>query len=462
MFRALRRWQASLAGRLVVLLLGALAAAQAVLFLALRTQQDLIVADMAHSQALAKTVTLARLLTTFPPQDAERLEAAFNSRMTCVNVANQPTPARAMTTPERQLAALVAKLLHGVAAGTPQVEIDASPGKSQPCGPDARAFAPGGAGADLKPFAAVTMIVPLDDQREITVKTAIEKPETFSRVSAVSFFLSALTVGGVAIVVARLQTRSLRALAEASERLGRGEMVAPLSTGGPPEVAAAARAFNTMQERLSEYFSDRLRLLGGIGHDLRTPLTTLRLKAEFIDDEAVRDDIVATIDEMTGITEATLAFIRAEATTEASQKVDLPDLVDDVAKEFLLADERVAVAPSPAFAFVCRPVALRRALRNLIENAVRYGGGAWVSVARDTAGVTIAVEDDGPGVPEHLIEEAFKPFVRLETSRNIETGGLGLGLCIARNLVKAHGGALTLANRPQGGAIASIRLPMSA
>jgi signal transduction histidine kinase len=448
MLRALRRWKNSLAGRLVLLLLGALAAAQAVLFLALRSQQDLIVADMAHSQALAKTVTLARLLTAYPPEEADKLEAAFNSRMTCVGVAAAPPPERAMTAAEQGLAGLIAKLLHGVKAGAPHVEIDAA--SHPPCGAEP---------SDVGSFAAVTMIVPLDDRRFLSVKTAIEKSETFSRVAAVSFLLSAVTVGAAAILVARMQTRSLRALADASEKLGRGEMVAPLPTSGPPEVAATARAFNTMQERLSEYFRDRLRLLAGIGHDLRTPLTTLRLKAEFIDDEAVRDDIIATIDEMTVITEATLAFSRAEATTEASQRIDLAKLVDEVAEGFRLADENVAVAPSPAFSFVCRPVALRRALRNLIENAVRYGGSASVCVTRDADGATITVEDKGPGLPEHLIEEAFKPFVRLETSRNTETGGLGLGLSVARSLVKAHGGTLTLENGPGGGALARVRLP---
>ena len=249
-------------------------------------------------------------------------------------------------------------------------------------------------------------------------------------------------------------------MAEASERLGRGESVPPLSTTGPSEVAAAARAFNTMQERLGAFIRDRLKLLAGVSHDLRTPLTTLRLKAEFIDDEAVREDVVTTIDEMTAICEATLAFTRAEAATEATETVDLPKLVEEIVEPFRLAGENVVFAPSQPFDFLCRPVSLKRAVRNLIENAVRYGGGARVSAFRASDAVGIRIEDDGPGLPEDQIEDAFKPFVRLEASRSMETGGIGLGLAIARSIVKAHGGSLTLANRSQGGLRAEIRLPV--
>ena len=235
-----------------------------------------------------------------------------------------------------------------------------------------------------------------------------------------------------------------------------------MATGGPAEVAAASRAFNTMQDRLSAYLGDRLRLLAGISHDLRTPLTTLRLKAEFVEDAAVRDGIVATVDELATICEATLAFSRAEASSEPTREVDLTALAGEVVEEFKIAGDEVSLMSSAVHVAPCRPVALKRALRNLVQNAVRYGGGAKVSVEASREAVTIAVDDEGPGVPDDKMEEAFKPFVRLEPSRSADTGGLGLGLAIARSILRAHGGELTLANRPEGGLRASLVLPARA
>jgi len=160
------------------------------------------------------------------------------------------------------------------------------------------------------------------------------------------------------------------------------------------------------------------------------------------------------------IAEATLAFTRAEATTEATEAIDLHNLLGEVAEAFCLAGADVVVVPFPSLTYACRPVALKRALRNLIENAVRYGGKARVSAVTHQDAVTIAVEDEGPGLPPEQIEEAFQPFVRLEPSRSTETGGIGLGLAIARSIVRAHGGSLILVNRPEGGLRAEIRLPL--
>jgi signal transduction histidine kinase len=465
----LRLWPKSLAARLAVLLVTALAFAQLALVVVFHNQQDAIAEETAHGQALNQTAVLARLLETYPASDGARLSGAFGSKFSCARVDAAPPLAHEMSTTEQGLANLLSVMLHGVKAGQPQVAIEPVQRVANPCEGDATLYgrkpengknrhaAPL---ANLRRFASVGMSVPLSDGRWLTMVTAVHAPGKWTRATFLSFLLSCVSVAGVAFFAVRRQTRSLRELANASERLGRGESVEALSTAGPSEVASAARAFNTMQERLSAFLRDRLRLLAGISHDLRTPLTTLRLKAEFIEDETVREDVIATIDEMTAICEATLAFTRAEATTEASQMVDIPKLIADVAEAFRLAGDDVVVATSPPLSHVCRPVSLKRAVRNLMENAVRYGGGARVSVNRDREAVIIAVEDDGPGVPEDMVEEAFKPFVRLEASRSMETGGMGLGLAIARSIVKAHGGVLKLINLPQGGLKAEIRLPL--
>jgi signal transduction histidine kinase len=467
---ATRLWPRSLAGRLVLLLVAALAAAQFALVFILRSQQDNIVEEMAHGQALSQTVTLARLLTTYPPDAGEALATAFGSRESCARVSAGAPADRSMTAAEHHLAGLLGIMLHGVNAGAPQVAIEPIGRHEHPCGDSERFHRAGhgdGAGKRAgKPFLvdrsrmiAVAMTVPLPGQRWLTVRTTVGAPGGWSRATLLSFLLSSLAVAVVAIISVHTQTRSLRALADASDRLGRGETVAALRIAGPSEVAAATRAFNTMQERLNLFMRDRLKLLAGISHDLRTPLTTLRLKAEFIDDEAVRQGIVATIDELIVISEATLAFTRAEATTEATEAVDLHSQVAAVAEAFRLTDADVVVAPFQPLIYACRPVALKRAFRNLIENAVRYGGNARISAVTDQGTVTIAVEDDGPGLPPDQIEDAFQPFVRLEPSRSTETGGIGLGLAIARSVVKAHGGTVTLINRPEGGLRAEIRLP---
>lgn len=479
--RRLRLWPASLAGRLVVLLVATLAIAQLLLVLALRSQQDAVIRSIARSQALSQTVTLARLLDTYPRAEGPRLVGAFRSREVCAALSATPPAPRAMTPTESNLAELLARMLHGVRAGPPQVAVAPAAGRTPACpDTDERAEAPPWArgpaedGAVDVPArqtppenihgASVALTVPLTDQRWLTLNATVRLPHGWDRATLPSFVLSALALALVSVVAVRVQTRGLRALAAASERLGRGEPAPPLDGNGPSEVAAATRAFNTMQQRLSQFMRDRMRLLAGISHDLRTPLTTLRLKAEFVEDPAVRDDIVATIDELTAICEATLAFTRAEAASEATGPLDLAALCAELAGEFTLAGANVAAdveaAPGPPALVSGRPVALKRALRNLVENAVRYGGRARLSLSHQPGGmIALRVDDDGPGLPADQTEEAFKPFVRLEASRSGETGGIGLGLAIARSIVTAHGGELSLANRPEGGLRATILLP---
>ncbi len=470
-----RLWPGSLAGRLVILLVAALALAQLGLTLILRMQQDALLDGVIHGQALNQTVALARLLTDYPAADGDRIARAFGSRGSCASVAAAAPPGHPPGPSERDLAGLLRQMLHGIESGPPIVSVEPLGPDRHPCPTGRPGPPPGAPPLDRRPpppdgerpggprrVAAVAMTVPLADGRFATLRSAVELPGGFGRVALLSFLLSALAVAAVAVLAIRRQTRSLRTLADASERFGRGESVAHLAETGPGEVVAATRAFNTMQQRLGDFMRDRLRLLASISHDLRTPLTTLRLKAEFIEDEAVRDDIVATIDELTVICEATLAFTRAEATSEPTVALRLDELVLGCVEEFRLAGADVETVDLAAVTYPCRPVALKRALRNLIENAVRYGKEARVSVADEADSVALAVADAGPGLPEDRMDEAFQPFVRLEASRNTETGGIGLGLAIARSIVQAHGGTLTLENRREGGLVATIRLPKTA
>ena len=200
-------------------------------------------------------------------------------------------------------------------------------------------------------------------------------------------------------------------------------------------------------------------MLAAISHDLRTPLTSLRLRAEFVTDHDVQEKMLKTIDEIQTMTEAALAFVREEATAEATRTVDLSALVESLCDDLAELGHDVTFIDGAAINYRCRPDALRRAIRNLIENAVRYGECARVSVLRTAKSIDIAVEDDGPGIPDEVMEQVFAPFYRLEDSRNRETGGVGLGLSIARAIARHHGGDVVLDNRAKG-LQATISLPL--
>jgi signal transduction histidine kinase len=213
-----------------------------------------------------------------------------------------------------------------------------------------------------------------------------------------------------------------------------------------------------MQARLQRFVEDRTRMLAAIGHDLRTPLTSLRLRAEFVSDPELQEKMLNTINEIQTMTEAALAFARAEATVERTRSVDLSALVESLCDDLAELSQDVTFIDSPKINYRCRADALRRAVRNLIENAVRYGERARVSLTGSAESIDIVVEDDGPGIPEGAIEQVFAPFFRIEHSRNRETGGVGLGLSIARAIARHHGGDILLANQ-RNGMRAIISLP---
>jgi hypothetical protein len=269
---------------------------------------------------------------------------------------------------------------------------------------------------------------------------------------------------GLTLWAVRRLTRPVRDLAAAADRLGRDVNAPPLPENGPTEVATAARAFNTMAERIRRFVGDRTQMLAAIGHDLKTPITRLKLRAELMDDDEQRRKVLSDLEEMEGMIAATLAFARDDAAAEPSVPLDLAALCRTVLDE--AADTKPEMAEAIAYegpehlTVKARPMALKRALANLVGNAVAYGNAARLRLAQAAPGqLRIAIEDDGPGVPEDELEGVFQPFRRLETSRNRETGGTGLGLPIARNILRAHGGDVVLRNRDGGGLTALATLP---
>ncbi len=286
----------------------------------------------------------------------------------------------------------------------------------------------------------------------------------------VAFAMMTLAAGGLSLWAVRRLTRPVVVLARAAERLGRDVNAAPLPERGPAEVTMAAAAFNTMATRIRRFVQDRTLMLTAIGHDLRTPITRLRLRAEFVEDEVQRRRMLADLDELEAMVSATLTFGRDAAVEEAVVRLDLAELLRtilDEAVDMRLDLEGLIGMDGPEHLTVsARPLALKRALSNLVGNAINYGGGVQVRLGGPVATlagamVTILVEDRGPGIPQTDVERMFQPFQRLEASRNRETGGVGLGLPIARNILRAHGGDVTAENRTDGpGLRVRVTLPV--
>jgi signal transduction histidine kinase len=263
----------------------------------------------------------------------------------------------------------------------------------------------------------------------------------------------------ISVWAVRRASAPLSVFTSAADRLGLDMNAPPLTERGPREVRQAAHAFNDMQRRLQRFVRDRIQMLAAISHDLRTPITRLKLRAELIEDEEQQRKMLADLDEMEAMIAATLAFARDEFAQEPRAALDLAALLQTICDE--AADAGVAASydgPS-RFAFNGRPTALKRAFTNLVENAVKYGGGARVALTAVGASVTVTVDDGGPGIAEAELDRVFDPFYRIESSRSRETGGVGLGLAVVRSVVRGHGGDITLANRPEGGLGATVVLP---
>ncbi|GJL58520.1 MAG: two-component sensor histidine kinase [Nitrospirales bacterium] len=262
----------------------------------------------------------------------------------------------------------------------------------------------------------------------------------------------------VVFMVQRL-TRPLQQLTEVAERVGRGESITPIPEEGPVDIQQTIHAFNRMYERLQRFVQDRTGMLAAISHDLRSPITSLRLQVELMKDQEARGKMLDTLEDMQRMTEATLAFSRDEASTEETRSVDLSALIDSLCQDLADMEMEVQFESAKKTPYTCRPISLKRAVRNLLENAVSYGGQVEAKLRQNDTEFQIMIQDKGPGIPEQDFERVFQPFVRLEESRNKQTGGIGLGMAIARSIVRNHGGDISLTNTPGGGLMVTIHLP---
>jgi signal transduction histidine kinase len=300
----------------------------------------------------------------------------------------------------------------------------------------------------------------LQDGAWVNARMLTPKPNPWlaARLAGSTLLIYLLILGAIIWIVSRL-ARPLRALTAAAQSFeGRGE--APqVEPQGPADVRRAILAFNAMSARVSTMLDEKDRMLGAIGHDLRTPLASLRIRLESVEPADERAKMIATIEEMTAQLDDALALARSGRATEEIRDVDLGALADAVVEEFRALGQDVQFEEGDRLTAPVQPNLLRRAVRNLVDNAVKYGGSATVSVRAASGGIAIEVADSGPGIPEASIGKVQEAFVRLEQSRSRQTGGSGLGLALARGAAVAHGGRLELENRAEGGLLARIVLP---
>lgn len=269
--------------------------------------------------------------------------------------------------------------------------------------------------------------------------------------------LMLLTVLGLVLVAARSTVKPLTDLARAAHKLSKDLKSPPLTETGPSEVREAAQAFNTMQTRIRGGIEERERFLAAISHDLKTPVTRLRLRTEMLEDAELRERFRTDVDDMQDLLDGALDFLRGQSVHEAVQPIDLVALLESLVDDY--GDHASVTLQAPdVLRFAGRPKALKRALVNLIDNALKYGGRADIRLAQTTDGILVTVQDGGPGLPQEELDKVFEPFYRVESSRSRDTGGSGLGLAIVRQIARSHGGDITLSNRPEGGLRAELRL----
>ena len=444
-----RLWPGTFAGRLTLLLVLGFVLIQAaglVVFLDERREFARGLESRAPADQLAAVVAL---MDRAPPDQRRLLRRAIASRTLAVEL-HSARPSRSLEAGPDPALEPFAAALREVAPG--ELEIGLAPGW--------------GRGSDHEPRLLpspqrIVVLARLADGTwlELTAPLRLGPPWRPFRL------LAWLGVVAVAVLVvgrlaARRFARPLEALAAAADRVGVDAGAAPLAEAGPSELRRAASAFNRMQARITRLVADRTLMLAAVAHDLRSALTRLRLRVELIEEEAQRARAVADLEAMQQMLDETLAFARDEAADEGREPIDLAALLQTLVSDVSDAGGQAVYEGPDRLTALVRPVGIRRALANLIDNAVRYGGRAEVRLQADRRQIEIRIDDRGPGIPPERRDDVFRPFFRLEPSRSRTTGGSGLGLAVAQSIVRRHGGEIGLEDRRGGGLRVRVGLPL--
>ncbi|MCW1411239.1 ATP-binding protein [Rhizobium sp. 1AS11] len=440
-------------GQLILALFGVLLVVQcASTWLFLEERRSAIRAFTAKEGA-SRVINVARELEQAPAATRTTILRAAESRELRLDVDQVALARRSDAEPLAQLTREITRLL------------EPPPGRDLAivlAKPEAGGFprsAPYEGDWDEDPLMLVVSVA-LNDRRFLNARIDIgEPPLQWAWPAFISILLTACGVVAAVWFLSGHIAGPMATLAVASIRLGRGEPLEPLLPSGPTEVRQVTEAFNEMAERLTRLLNERARMLAAIGHDLRSPITAMQLRVELLEDTESRERLEACLDEIQSLVQAALALARGASTDEPRVTVNLHDLLKELVGELVEAGGKATLAAPAEVSIMARSASLKRALRNIAENAVRYGGKADIRILRCQNHVRIEIEDDGPGIREADRERVFEPFVRLEISRSRNTGGSGLGLSIARTVIESHGGSVTLEQAPAGGSRAVILWP---
>ncbi len=461
----------SLFSRMVLVLLGGLIVAQFLSVAIHAYERGQLLSQASGMQSAQRIADIVKVLETLAPAERRKMIAILSAPPLVVSLSGAPVEASAAGGNNRPRATMFAAMLRRFvgsewpmsvtatehASATPAARMGGFEGGGMHGG---RMGIEGGPHYVSQPGISFVARVRLRDGTTVTFDSR-QPAETLSWPYRLLGSLVILLVGViiVSLIAVRWLTRPLGALADAAEELGKNIHRAPLEETGPVEVQRAARAFNTMQARLIGYIRDRTRILAAMSHDLQTPITRLRLRAELLDDPRVRSKFEGDLKEMEAMVGGTLDFMRGLENQEAAQPIDVNALLQSLQADMRETGARVEIEGLAHQPYAGQPQPLKRCLGNLLDNAVKYGKIARVLIDDNEERLEIRVQDEGPGIPEAALEAVFEPFYRLEESRNRETGGTGLGLSIARTVAERHGGSLSLRNRPHGGLEAILTLP---
>ena len=434
-------WPAGLAGRIALLLGVMLIGVQLVTLPFFLRQESTAASQLFQGSTVDRIAAIIALFEPLSAAQRRELLPAISSPFLSLELFFAPTVQESAAVDEPALAAsLSARLQRSVIIK----QVDAEPGPFQ---------------ALLATRQHIAIWVPLADASWLRFSTSSGLPSTGWVVHmSAQLLLVCLVLVIFALVAARQIARPVRTFVAAAERLGTDVNAPPIPERGSRELRRVTRVFNTMQERLQSYVDDRTRMLAAISHDLRTSLTRLRLRTQFIDDPQQQRKAEQDLEQMDAMLGSTLAFARDDAADEQPVNVDLAKLLHTLCDDLADLGGTVDYQGPESHTLCCRPLALQRAITNVLNNAVSYGGSAHVTLSLEEGACHIRVADEGPGIPGEQLEAVFEPFVRLDPARNRSTGGTGLGLSIARSVMRSHGGDVNLANRPGGGLVVDLRL----
>lgn len=425
-------------------------------------ERSLAVQAAIGSEAAGRAANVARLIEGAPTNLHDEIVAAASSPLVRFELGHEPTVKHTHHDANGAVEARIRALMNDTFSRDIRVEVHEIEQGILPLPNLSPEMAEMHAQMMQGTLAAIEMEVSIavSGGRWLNVATRFERPPIQWSLSYTLTFVLTSVVLLLAIfwfLLARL-TRPLNHLASVAEEFGRGGTQEPLEPVGPIEVQNLTRSFNQMQDRLARFVTDRTQMLAALAHDLKTPLTALRVRAEMVEDAETRDGISASLEEMQEMVEATLAYAKGVGRDEELQFVEVSCFLHDLHANALGSLE---IKRGDSAHVLIQPSAIRRAIRNLIDNAQRYGRDPVLSWVVHRKTVEICVDDCGPGIPADHIEQVFKPYERLEGSRSLDTGGHGLGLSIARSIALAQGGTIKLSNRNDGGLRAMVTLPLA-